>query len=157
MFAGAVESAAGLLLLVPQLSKLGALIAVAAMTNVFALNVFFDVPVKLVSLHLLVFAIFLASPEFVRLRDVLITNRAVSAASQQSFIDRRSVGPIIYATWVLAIFFVGTLIARNLESRASMIATYHIDSRRDQIHLVSEYPRFFVATARANDNSSFAR
>jgi hypothetical protein len=156
MFAGAVESAAGLALLVPQLSKVGALIAVVAMANVFALNVFYDVPVKLVSLHLLAFAIFLALPEIVRLRDALVTNRAVLPASGQSFIDRSSVGPIIYATWILAIFFVGVSISRNLASRASMVETYRVDSQRDQIHLVSEYPRFFVASGRSSGGSSTA-
>jgi hypothetical protein len=154
MFAGAVESAAGLMLLIPQLSKVGALIAVFAMANVFALNVFYDVPVKLVSFHLLFLAMFLALPETIRLRDVLITNRAVLPASRQSFIDQSSVGPIIYATWVIAIFFVGVSISRNLASRASMIATYRIDSHRDQIHFVSEYPRFFVESGRASGASS---
>ena len=58
MFTGAVEVLAGLLLTTRRTTLLGALVALAAMTHVFALNMCFDVPVKLYSFNYLMMAIF---------------------------------------------------------------------------------------------------
>lgn len=63
MFTGAVELLAAALLFVPQVSTLGALVALAATMNVFMLNVFYDVTVKNFSLHLVLMALFLLIPD----------------------------------------------------------------------------------------------
>ena len=47
IFAGCAEVAAGILLLFPRTTMLGALLAVADMTEVWMLNMTYDVPVKL--------------------------------------------------------------------------------------------------------------
>ena len=60
--AGLVEFVAGVLLLWQRTWLLGALIAIVAMGQVFLLNLFFDVPVKLVSGQLLFIAIAITSP-----------------------------------------------------------------------------------------------
>ena len=79
VFTGAVEVLAGLLLTTRRTTLLGALVAIAAMTQVFVLNMCFDVPVKLYSFHYLVMAFFLAAPELPRLVNVLVLGRAVQA------------------------------------------------------------------------------
>ena len=56
MFAGFSEALAAMLLFFRRTTLLGALVAVGVMTNVFMINMFFDVPVKLLSAHLLLIA-----------------------------------------------------------------------------------------------------
>jgi len=53
VFTGASEMLAGVLLFFPTTTLLGALLAMAVMTQVVALNFCYDVPVKLFSTHLL--------------------------------------------------------------------------------------------------------
>jgi hypothetical protein len=79
IFTGAVEVLAGLLLTTRRTTLLGAIVALAAMTHVFALNMCFDVPVKLYSFNYLVMAVFLAAPEFPRLIRVLVLGKEVEA------------------------------------------------------------------------------
>ncbi|MFZ1009739.1 MAG: hypothetical protein WAN65_23070, partial [Candidatus Sulfotelmatobacter sp.] len=52
IFTGCVLLAAGLLLIVPRTATFGALISLAAMIQVFMLNMTYDVPVKLFAFHL---------------------------------------------------------------------------------------------------------
>ena len=77
IFSGSLEVLGGILLLVPRLANLGALICAVVLSNVFALNVAYNVNVKLFSFNLLLIALFLAAPEFPRLVKVLVLNRPV--------------------------------------------------------------------------------
>ncbi|HQR05350.1 MAG TPA: hypothetical protein PLN21_00940 [Gemmatales bacterium] len=79
MFTGAVEVLGGLLLVTRRTTLLGALVTAGAMTQIFALNMCFDVPVKLYSLHYLVMALFLAAPDLPRLWNAIVLGRAVEA------------------------------------------------------------------------------
>ncbi|MFT3879842.1 MAG: hypothetical protein QM703_09300 [Gemmatales bacterium] len=79
MFTGAVEVLAGLLLISRRTTLLGALMTVAAMTQIFLLNMCFDVPVKLYSFHYLVMGLFLAAPDLPRLWNAIVLGRAVEA------------------------------------------------------------------------------
>lgn len=75
IFAGAGEVLGGLLLLLRRTATLGALVAIGVMTNVVALNFMYDVPVKLYSSHLLLFAVCLVLPDAGRLLRVMLLNR----------------------------------------------------------------------------------
>jgi len=77
-FAGFCEFAGGLLLLFRRTTTLGALIVSAVMFHVALMNFCFDVPVKLYSTHLFLFAVFLAAPDLGRLADLLIWHRPVA-------------------------------------------------------------------------------
>ena len=57
-FTGAIEVLAGLLFTTRRTTLLGALITLVAMTHIFALNMCFDVPVKLYSFNYLIMAVF---------------------------------------------------------------------------------------------------
>jgi uncharacterized membrane protein YphA (DoxX/SURF4 family) len=65
-FAGAMEAMAGILLLLPLFSTLGAALAFGVMTNVFLLNMCYDVPVKLFSLQLLLFSLWILAADHER-------------------------------------------------------------------------------------------
>ncbi len=79
IFTGLVEVLAGVLLLVPAWTTLGALIAMAAMTNIVALNFFYDIPVKNGSSHLLLLTLVLLAPVMQRLVQFFLLNRDVPA------------------------------------------------------------------------------
>ena len=80
IFCGLVETVGGLLLFWQRTTTLGALIVAASMANVAMLNFSYDVPVKLFSTHLFLFAIFLLLPDVGRLARVFVLNRPAAAA-----------------------------------------------------------------------------
>jgi hypothetical protein len=75
MALGAVEVAAGLLLFWPRTALLGALLSMLSMGQVFLLNMAFDVPVKILSFHLLLISLVLLAPHLRRLADALVLER----------------------------------------------------------------------------------
>ena len=89
LFTGAAEMIAGVFLVIPPVATLGALITIAAMGNVFILNMTYDVPVKLFSLNLIIMAIFIALPDTRRLANVLVFNRLAEPAIVRPFFKRR--------------------------------------------------------------------
>ncbi len=89
VFSGLVEWVGGSLLLFRRTMRLGALVCVAALTNVVMLNFCYDVPVKQYSSHLLAMAIFLAAPDLRRLADLLVLNRTVPAVQDRPLFRRR--------------------------------------------------------------------
>jgi uncharacterized membrane protein YphA (DoxX/SURF4 family) len=76
IFTGCAELLGGVLLIAPRTALLGALISLADMTQVFMLNMTYDVPVKLLSFHLLLMAVFLLTPDLPRLANLFLLNRA---------------------------------------------------------------------------------
>jgi uncharacterized membrane protein YphA (DoxX/SURF4 family) len=80
-FTGGLEVLGGLLLFFRRTTTLGALMVVAVMLNVLMMNFCFDVPVKLFSIHYLIFAAALAAPDVRRIADVLVFNRAVKSVT----------------------------------------------------------------------------
>jgi len=109
MFAGSAEMLGGILLIVPRTTTLGALVCVADMTQVFMLNMAYDVPVKLFSFHLLLMALFLLSPEFQRLVDFFFRNRAVAPSMQSQLFKSRRANRIAFAAQIaFGLWMMGT-------------------------------------------------
>jgi hypothetical protein len=85
---GCVELLAGILLILPRTAMLGAIVSAAAMTQVFVLNLCYDVPVKLYSFHLILLSVFLLIPHFRRIADFL-ANRMAQPAAIPPLFERR--------------------------------------------------------------------
>jgi hypothetical protein len=114
-FSGACEVLAGLLLLFRRTQTLGALVTVGVMGNVFMLNVFYDVPVKIYSFWLMLGGAYLASLDGARLWNVLVANRATAPVPTRPFVPSRALawgaillkaafvlglaGPMLYQDW----------------------------------------------------------
>jgi uncharacterized membrane protein YphA (DoxX/SURF4 family) len=79
VFAGLAECLGGALLFFRRTRLLGALVVVAVMTNVVMLNMTYDVPVKLFSMHLLCMSLFIVAADFRRLVDLFLLNRPTDA------------------------------------------------------------------------------
>ena len=76
-FTGTAEFLAGFLLLFRRTALLGALIGLTIMTNVAAINLCYDVPVKIFSLNLVFVALFLISHDAKRLYAFFFQHRAL--------------------------------------------------------------------------------
>ena len=80
---GGAEMLAGLLLLTPQTTMLGALIGFVDMLQVFLLNMTYDFGLKQISFHLLLMFAFLLAPDARRLANVLVLNRRAEPSSER--------------------------------------------------------------------------
>jgi uncharacterized membrane protein YphA (DoxX/SURF4 family) len=95
IFTGGVECLGGFLLFIPRLTTLGALVSIGALTNIFILNMSYDVPVKLFSFHLLLMAVVLAAPDLRRLAEFFLFHRQVQLSTYSPRLRRR------WTRWVL--------------------------------------------------------
>lgn len=107
MFSGLVEFIGGALLFVPRLATLGALVCVGAMANVFALNLGYDVSVKLYSLNLLLMGIYLLIPEGRRLLNVFVLNRPAEPVQHPPLFRRKWLNQAIFALQLVLLIAVG--------------------------------------------------
>lgn len=80
LFIGGAEVLASVLLLFRRTVLLGALIALAVMINVAAMNFMYDIPVKIFSTNLILLAAFLAAHDWPRLKNFFLLNKAVTPA-----------------------------------------------------------------------------
>jgi hypothetical protein len=100
MAAGFLEFVPGVLLLFRRTRVVGALVLVAVLANVVLLNLCFDVPVKLFSIHLWLMALFLAAPALPRLAATLVLERPVPSAPAPRLFESertRRAAIIVYA------------------------------------------------------------
>jgi uncharacterized membrane protein YphA (DoxX/SURF4 family) len=107
-FTGCVELAGGILLFVPRLRTLGALIGVVAFTNVFALNISYNAPVKISSLHLLLMSIFLLLPDARRLVAVVLLNRSTIPQDSPALFRQHRRNTVALALQVLLGLFLAS-------------------------------------------------
>lgn len=81
-FSGAVEVLAGLLLLFRRTSTLGAFIAASVFLNVMMMNLCYDIPVKLFSIHLFLFSNLLLIGDGKRLLNFFVFNKPTEPTSR---------------------------------------------------------------------------
>jgi uncharacterized membrane protein YphA (DoxX/SURF4 family) len=116
-FAGACEMLGGILVIIPGLTTLGALILAGVLSNVFMLNMCYDVPVKLYSFHLLLMAIFLAAPDLGRLGDVFILHRPSSTAVEPPLFTRKRLNQgAVAAQLLLGLLIMGVALHQSLQA-----------------------------------------
>lgn len=84
---GAAEVLGGLLLLVPRTAAAGALVCAFDLTQVFILNMTYDIRLKSVSSQLLLLSLFLLAPHARRLFVAMFTDRVVPATASAPLFD----------------------------------------------------------------------
>jgi hypothetical protein len=115
IFAGAAETLAAALLLFRRTRTLGALLGAAVLTNVFMINMSFDVPVKQYSAHLLLMCVFLAALDRQRVIDLFLRGRGTAPPRHfELFPTRRSkaaawVGGVVVSVWMIGGIFYSEL------------------------------------------------
>jgi hypothetical protein len=107
-FVGFAETLGGILLMAPRTAMLGALVCLADLIDVFLLNMTYDVPVKLFSFHLILMALFLLAPEFSRLSQFFVLNRATPPSKPPQLFQTRRANRIALAAQIFfGIYLVG--------------------------------------------------
>jgi uncharacterized membrane protein YphA (DoxX/SURF4 family) len=106
VFSGAMEVLAGFLLIAPRLETLGALLAVPVLSNVFILNLDYNVPVKIISSHLLLVALFLVAPAVLRILQLFVLRQPAQPVEPRQLSSRRSVDRAVRA----AVLVLGVLL-----------------------------------------------
>ena len=109
-FGGVMEMVVVLLLCFRRTATLGAIVCLAVMANVMAMNLAYDVPVKLYSTMTVVSAAVLALYDLPRLTAFFLTNRTAPPA-EGSFIHRR-IGLI--PRWVIKGLAVGSVMVSSV-------------------------------------------
>lgn len=110
-FVGCAELVAGLLLVIPATTMLGALICLIDMTEVFVLNMTYDVPVKLFSFHMILMAAFLLIPYSSRLAPFCFRDCAVAAPpGGRLFAGERANRIAVAAQLVFGLLLFGTVL-----------------------------------------------
>jgi hypothetical protein len=100
-FTGCAEMLGGLLLLVPRTTLFGALICLADTVQVFMLNMTYDVPVKLLSFHLILMALFLLAPDLPRLANLFFLSRPAGPSTEPRLFGTRRANRIALAVQIL--------------------------------------------------------
>jgi hypothetical protein len=107
---GLAELVIGTLLVLPKLWILGAALSVLAALQLVLVNVYFDIPVKMHSTHLLAMALILFLPHFERIWNALAANRRVDPLPQRALTSSRSADRAIAVVAVI-IFACSTALA----------------------------------------------
>jgi hypothetical protein len=111
IFAGCAEVLGGILLLVPRTAILGALICLADLTNVFVIDMSYNVANKLEVFNFILLAVFLLAPELPRLANVFLLNRGVLPSPHpQLFRTRRANRVATAVQIVVAIYLMGATV-----------------------------------------------
>nr|WP_324197589.1 DoxX family protein [Nocardia abscessus] len=97
---GTAEVLGGLLLFVPRTATIGALLSLVSMAQVFVLNMTYDVPVKILSFHLLLLSLVVLAPQARRLANVLVLERPSEPATQPALFGSRRANRIVAAVQV---------------------------------------------------------
>jgi hypothetical protein len=109
-FAGFMECLAGVLLVFRRTTLLGALISMGVMVNVFAMNMCFDVPVKIFSFMLILIGAYLVAPDFQRLLNFFILQKPTEGTPQYepTFLSKKGykIGRIVLKTLLILGFVV---------------------------------------------------
>ena len=106
MFTGVLEFLGGILLLTKRTALLGALVTFGVMLNVLMMNYCYDVPVKLLSTHMVFFSLILISFKGKRLFDFFIRNKSVGASSLSDVVSDELRLPKNFIKSILLIAYV---------------------------------------------------
>lgn len=126
---GVAEILCGVLLLVPRTAVAGALLTVVCAAQVWILNMTYDVPVKILSFHILLMALVLVAPEARRITAVLLGNAVGPSTAPQALRTsrQRRIGTGIQVGLLIWLTVVGTISGViSLQQRESTSELYGI-------------------------------
>ncbi|NER18884.1 DoxX family protein [Spongiivirga citrea] len=96
LFAGGMEVLGGLLLIPRRTQTLGALVVMGVMLQVAVMNFMFDIPVKIFSVHLILFAAIIFMTDARRFINVFITNKETRTYQYYNPIDDKLYHKVIF-------------------------------------------------------------
>lgn len=123
IFSGIMEILVGLLLLNRKTVRLGALLGLGVFTNVMMLNLCYDIPVKLFSIHIVFYCCILLIPDYRSLLNFFILDKQASAVKKLYVPDfSKKMSRILRITFklVFVAFFVGMTFFDSYSRRQEM-------------------------------------
>lgn len=109
MFTGFMEITGALLLIPRRTQTLGAFIIMGVMTHVAVMNFMFDIPVKLLSTHLIFMALVIFMTDIKRFTNVFFTNKDTGALNYYHPINDETYHKVIF--WLKSVFLFIIVIA----------------------------------------------
>lgn len=111
LIVGLFEALGGFLLIPRRTQTLGALIAAGVMFQILLMNLFFDIPVKIFSFHLLLLALFILSTDIQRIVRLFVQNKDTTAYTYYNPINDKLYHKIIFyfklSAAVILVLFMG--------------------------------------------------
>ena len=133
VFAGLMEILGGILLISRKTSTLGAFIIIGVMTQVAMMNLMFDIPVKLFSIHLVLMAAIIFMTDIKRFTSVFIKNKSTESynyyypiTSQSYHKTINTVKKILVPLIIIAASIMGYLAELNVTDKNHKPALYGI-------------------------------
>lgn len=118
VFAGLGELLGGILLMSRRTQTVGALVVFGVMANVMALNFFYDVPVKILSSHIVFFSLLLLLVDFRRLMNIFFLNQSTEGVSYPPYFKNEKWERIrIILKWIVVVGWVGYSGYQDMEAR----------------------------------------
>jgi len=110
MFTGIMEVLAGALLIPRKTITLGGIVTVGVMLQIFMMNMFFDIPVKLFSLHLMLMGLIIFLSDWKRFEQLFIKNDTAVAIKEYQVSNEKAYKKIIFWFKVIAsILIIGLM------------------------------------------------
>ena len=141
-FGGLMEIIPGILLLFKRTSLLGALFAIPVLVNVLMLNIGYNVALKLVLFHLIVFALFILAPDIKRLINFFWLNKAVPRSQTPPTIGPKNKWIYYTLKFAVILFIVFTDVKYAMErtsSKPNLVEGTVLGMHKvEQFHLTNE-------------------
>lgn len=100
IFTGCIEVLAAVLLVVPRTASLGAAIGLGALVQILALNLTYDIGLKLTTMHLIALAAILLAPDIPRIADFFVRRRPAVAAMPPPAVRSRRGQRLLFAAQI---------------------------------------------------------
>ncbi len=127
IFSGIMEILVGILLLNRKTIRLGALIGLGVFINVMMLNLCYDIPVKIFSIHIVIFCCILLIPDYKSLLNFFILDKQASAIKKMyipDFSKRISKLSRITIKLLFIALFIGMTFYDSYGRRQQMVKRY---------------------------------
>jgi hypothetical protein len=141
VFVGLAEAGAGMLLLFKRTRLMGALMSIAVMSNVVVLNFCYNIPVKLLSTHLLVISVILLLPDIKRLVAFFVLNKPIASVPLQP-VYQSARGKAIYT--ILKTIIVGGFLVFNILQVVGMQQQLAEFSKRSALYGIYDVQEFIL-------------
>ena len=107
VFTGCMEVLGGLLLIPRKTLTLGGFVTAGVMLQVFMMNLFFDIPVKLFSAHLMIFGMIIFLSDWKRFVQVFVKNKTATAIKEYEVSNDKHYKGIIFWFKIIATLVIG--------------------------------------------------
>jgi uncharacterized membrane protein YphA (DoxX/SURF4 family) len=171
IFTGTAELLMAVLLFIPGLTTIGALMGLAVSTQIWVLNMTYDVPVKLFSFHLILMCLVLLAPDVRRLVNFLILKRPTEPPTEPPLVKNRIgrriaiAAQLAFGAWMLWGAYSSSKIAYSnsptVAARPPLYGIWTIDRMTidgvERAPLLTDYDRWRRVVVQSPVSISFQR